>query len=248
MLTMLGRSRKVGLIWTKQQAYIREVPQLVHLTINNELISTTVDHPFYVQGQGFVNAGELKAGSEVVNADGETYSIENIRLELVENPVTVYNFQVEDFHTYHVGENGILVHNTCTDLGYGNKSGTVEKNHLNDAEYSQAQDIVKLKGGEFVGQETPSLPGIDGHLDGTPISLKATEGSSPYKVLKNAGVAETKAMNAGYSGVDLYVDAKNVPKMDLMDFATGGRLEDIASNGVIKNIYVQTSDGWVLID
>ena len=31
----------------------------------------------------------------------------------LENPVTVYNFAVEDYHTYFVGENGILVHNTC---------------------------------------------------------------------------------------------------------------------------------------
>jgi hypothetical protein len=29
----------------------------------------------------------------------------------------VYNFQVEDFHTYHVGSMGILVHNECTTSG-----------------------------------------------------------------------------------------------------------------------------------
>ena len=32
-------------------------------------------------------------------------------LEILEEPVKVYNFQVEDFHTYHVGQNGVLVHN-----------------------------------------------------------------------------------------------------------------------------------------
>jgi hypothetical protein len=30
---------------------------------------------------------------------------------LTEEPVTVYNFQVEDFHTYYVGECGVWVHN-----------------------------------------------------------------------------------------------------------------------------------------
>ena len=34
-----------------------------------------------------------------------------MRLELVEKPVTVYNFQVKEFHTYYVGDNEILVHN-----------------------------------------------------------------------------------------------------------------------------------------
>ena len=34
---------------------------------------------------------------------------------MTEEPVKVYNFQVEDFHTYYVGENGVWVHNSsCT--------------------------------------------------------------------------------------------------------------------------------------
>ena len=96
---------------TVVEIYIREVPQLVHLTVNGELISTTVDHPFYVKDVGFVNAGELYVGDKIVNASGDTYSIEIISCEIVDKPVTVYNFQVEDFHTYHVGNLGVLVHN-----------------------------------------------------------------------------------------------------------------------------------------
>ena len=37
--------------------------------------------------------------------------VENFDVELTEKPVTVYNFQVEDFHTYHVGCFYVLVHN-----------------------------------------------------------------------------------------------------------------------------------------
>jgi Pretoxin HINT domain len=29
---------------------------------------------------------------------------------------TVYNIEVEDYHTYFVTEHGLWVHNTCTDL------------------------------------------------------------------------------------------------------------------------------------
>lgn len=32
---------------------------------------------------------------------------------MLESPITVYNFGVEDFHTYFVSQNNILVHNTC---------------------------------------------------------------------------------------------------------------------------------------
>ena len=36
-----------------------------------------------------------------------------IQHEILESPVTVYNFEVEDFHTYYVGESAVLVHNVC---------------------------------------------------------------------------------------------------------------------------------------
>ena len=39
--------------------------------------------------------------------------VEKHRVEEFDEPATVYNFQVEDYHTYYVGK-GILVHNTCT--------------------------------------------------------------------------------------------------------------------------------------
>ncbi len=32
-------------------------------------------------------------------------------MEHLENPVKVYNFEVEDWHTYYVTEMGVLVHN-----------------------------------------------------------------------------------------------------------------------------------------
>ena len=39
--------------------------------------------------------------------------VEAIEHELLESPITVYNFEVEDFHTYHVGSASVLVHNQC---------------------------------------------------------------------------------------------------------------------------------------
>ncbi len=96
---------------TVLETYIREVTTLVHLTVNGEEIITTVDHPFYVKDKGFVNAGELKVGNELLDSNGNILLVENFDVELTDEPVKVYNFQVEDFHTYHVGENGVLVHN-----------------------------------------------------------------------------------------------------------------------------------------
>ncbi|UBU14153.1 DUF6531 domain-containing protein [Nonomuraea gerenzanensis] len=114
------------------------------------------------------------------------------------------------------------------------------------AEIPQAQEIVAFRGGEFVGAPTRNFPGIDGWLDGTPASLKGYAGTSPMGVLSHATKAETQARNAGYSGVELFVDAKNVPARQLVDFGVNGPLVQIPRQGTISSIYVNTADGWVV--
>ena len=46
--------------------------------------------------------------------NGEHVVLELVQHEILESPVTTYNFEVEDFHTYYVGEENVLVHNKCT--------------------------------------------------------------------------------------------------------------------------------------
>ncbi len=93
------------------ETYIREDSKLIHIVVNGEEIITTETHPFYVNNKGFVEAGELKVGDELVDVNNNILLIEDYSVEITEEPTTVYNFQVEDFHTYHVGSFGILVHN-----------------------------------------------------------------------------------------------------------------------------------------
>lgn len=49
----------------------------------------------------------------LVLSNGELVTVEWVQHELLESPVKVYNFEVEDFHTYFVGENSVLAHNRC---------------------------------------------------------------------------------------------------------------------------------------
>ena len=42
-------------------------------------------------------------------ADGNTATVTNVAYE--DTHATVYNFEVEDFHTYYVGTESVLVHN-----------------------------------------------------------------------------------------------------------------------------------------
>ena len=58
-------------------------------------------------------ACQLRAGDVLVMLNGEYVVVEQVQHELLESPVAVYNFEVEGFHTYYVGDTEVLVHNTC---------------------------------------------------------------------------------------------------------------------------------------
>ncbi len=102
------------------ETYVRKTMTLVHLMVGKGILHTTVDHPFYVKGRGFLAAAKLIVGDILLDSHGGELQVENMEVELQKEPITVYNFQVEDFHTYHVGRYGVLVHNA----EYGSAGGS----------------------------------------------------------------------------------------------------------------------------
>ena len=66
-----------------------------------------------MQGKGWVAAKDLHINDKLKLQNGEDAFVDEIGLEQLDTPVQVFNFEVEDFHTYFVGSNGVLVHNLC---------------------------------------------------------------------------------------------------------------------------------------
>ncbi|WP_454055529.1 polymorphic toxin-type HINT domain-containing protein [Clostridium sp. Marseille-Q7071] len=89
----------------------------MHITLGEETIKATPEHSFYVDGEGWVKAKSLTLGDKIRLYSGENKEITSIKKEELENKIKVYNFEVEDFHTYFVSEENILVHNDCSDVG-----------------------------------------------------------------------------------------------------------------------------------
>ena len=77
------------------EAFERKVYKLVHLTINGEKIVTTDNHPFYVQGRGFIKAEGLFVGDKLISVDGKDLIVETHDIEQCEKPITVYNFNTK---------------------------------------------------------------------------------------------------------------------------------------------------------
>lgn len=96
------------------QTFVNETDELVHLQYGGTTVTTTPTHPFYQPQKGWIDAIDLRAGDILVKSNGEYVVVEAVEHELLEEPITVYNFEVEGFHTYYVGDTSVLVHNDCT--------------------------------------------------------------------------------------------------------------------------------------
>jgi hypothetical protein len=174
------------------ETYVRETTELVHLTINDESVATTRDHPFYVQSRGFVNAGDLHTGDKLRDAEGRELIVEDIAYETTETPTKVYNFQVEDFHTYHVGERGVLVHNAnyqSPDKCVGETANAIE------AEFPGRVEAINRP---VYRSDGSILTDLDIELDTTVIQVKTGTGKGLTSQMARTATGTSKTV-IGYT-------------------------------------------------
>jgi hypothetical protein len=92
--------------------YRNQRDDIIKLHVGEQIIKTTDNHPFWVEDKGWLFADELQVGDRLQKADGSNLTIDKVVLVKLDEPVTVYNFTVADYHTYCVTDIGIWVHNT----------------------------------------------------------------------------------------------------------------------------------------
>ena len=91
-----------------------------HSNNSTETFKTTKEHPFWVEGIGWLKASLLEQGMTLLDKHGLP-NVTILSQTKLTHTDTVYNFEVQDFHTYHIGEFGVWVHNAdCCDVIQGN--------------------------------------------------------------------------------------------------------------------------------
>ncbi|WP_423230880.1 polymorphic toxin-type HINT domain-containing protein [Acetivibrio saccincola] len=108
--------------------FVNETSVIVRIYAGDEEIETTPTHPFWVIGKGWVAAGDIEAGDKVYLYSGEGREVKEVRFEYLDTPIKVYNFEVEDWHTYFVSELDVFVHNSCK--GKSNSNGSSQADVL----------------------------------------------------------------------------------------------------------------------
>jgi hypothetical protein len=88
------------------QTTIRPPSPLIKVQVGDETIETSAGHPYWVAGEGWVKARDLRSGMELHTATGP------VRVGLVEagSLALSYNLIVDDVSTYFAGKQRILTH------------------------------------------------------------------------------------------------------------------------------------------
>ena len=82
---------------------------IYELTTDNQKIFVTAEHPFYVEGKGWVKVKNIEVGDVLKTKNVSIERVTNIKGENYEGDV--YNIEVEGNHNYFVTSSNILVHN-----------------------------------------------------------------------------------------------------------------------------------------
>ena len=141
--------------------------------MNGEEIITTPKHPFYVPQKGWVGSIQLRAGDILILQNGQYVIVEKVQHEILEEPITVYNFEVEDFHTYYVGESTILVHNAnCGSFNGSEVTKSAEKLGYQKTNYRSHGQTVYYNS----RNKTYITRDVDGHNGGVWKMAKSVKG------------------------------------------------------------------------
>ncbi|MGL6095606.1 MAG: polymorphic toxin-type HINT domain-containing protein, partial [Fimbriiglobus sp.] len=96
------------------EVFVQDAP-IWEVTAGGQVIGTTENHPFWVDGKGWTPTRELSVGDVLVGSDGRRTVVE--RVVETGRVAAVYGLSVEDDHTYFVGCDAwgfdVWVHNTC---------------------------------------------------------------------------------------------------------------------------------------
>lgn len=98
--------------------FVHEQVATIQVTTAAGTITSTANHPFHVDGKGWITVGELEAGDLLRTPDG--HHVEVFTIQATGRAETVHNLNVEGLHNYHVTTTdgtAVLVHNDGAGCG-----------------------------------------------------------------------------------------------------------------------------------
>ena len=127
---------------------------LINLALaDGTVLTTTRSHPYWsVTRQRFEPADRLAPGEKVVGANGHPIAVSGLEPATAHDGLA-YNLTVQGIHTYRVGEDAILVHNTCPITGLSNGDHLPTGQALDKAEQFLGGGYTQAGPGRYLSQD-----------------------------------------------------------------------------------------------
>ncbi len=234
---------------TVKQTFIKEADEIVHVTVSDTsgkdtvTIDATAGHPFYVVGYGFKYASELKIGDKLRSVSGDIYKVTGTETEHFDKPIKVYNFEVEDWHTYAVSEAGIIVHNNNTCVEAASNEQTTEQPSEPQPDTGTSQATIAQQG--IVGEGGSKLDLAD-YYEYKALKQQGYNASEAYGLMKQfrdginpnddfifhfttyeggkgiTDIGGIKGSKSGFDGKGIYAGTTPTPSWALKHIPIGG--------------------------
>ena len=94
------------------QLGLGEASETVRVHVDGEVIKCTSTHPFLTDC-GWVQASDLKEGNRVLSENNSYRVITAIDKISYDAPILTYTLCVDEYHSFLVGNSGLVVHNKC---------------------------------------------------------------------------------------------------------------------------------------
>lgn len=132
------------------ETFVHTVKETICFYLKDSKIETTLEHPFWIYQTDWKRAEEIKAGDLFTNKEDFAITVEKTEKNLYLNGIKVYNFHVEDFHTYYVSESSVLVHNSSKKESQYKKptSGSGKEKSTDVPKWAKGQKPFKNESGK----------------------------------------------------------------------------------------------------
>ncbi len=168
-------------------------------------------------------AGELRIGEHVLAADGTSRAVTRI-ISRLGRPVTVHNFEVDVEHVYVVGQNGLLVHNSCTTNSIADSEGRLAKVYATvtvaNGEIMKGTGVstaarALTSGGDDAGHVIGKLlGGKGGATSGNIISQNRSVNRGAYRTFERSIATKLKELGNGSARIKVSIlyDSKDAKR------------------------------------
>ncbi|MBK9567076.1 MAG: hypothetical protein IPO37_18470 [Saprospiraceae bacterium] len=231
---------------------------MVHFESGDSL-GITENHPVYsASAGGWKHAFELEKDEVVLSYFGQSKVSKITKLQGTHH---VYNLEVKDLHNFLVGNEGLVVHNTCwggwlkklcgktlTDIQdiTGKKwAKKIKGSSIKDKEIQQMETLGEVLKEEITGLTT-AFPGIDAVTkSGKIVTLKKCETNTWSALNANARALGDKVneFDQGYFDVHGVLTSTVHNRADIIDSINLVKKEDANRFKLFKKILIQGTDG-----